>query len=133
MILAYRFRQFKEAILNGQKIHTIREDKTKRWKVGMSIQHWMGSPRNKRTNPHEFKTGTCMGIQEVIIDNFGDGNFAIRVMDENGEWKVLRKIEENTLIKNDGLTRDEFIKFFVPNDGDTFRGRIIHFTNLKYL
>jgi hypothetical protein len=64
MILTYSNPRFKDLILSGEKIHTIREDKTGRWKPGMSIQHWMGNPRNPSKNPHQFAKGECKAVQK---------------------------------------------------------------------
>lgn len=36
------------------------------------------------------------------------------------------------IAKNDGLTLEEFSNFFVPNVDDTWEGRLIHWTSLKY-
>ena len=68
MILTYSNPRFKDLILSGQKIHTIREDKNRRWKPGMKIQHWMGNPRNPSKNPHCFAEGICTEIHTYIYD-----------------------------------------------------------------
>lgn len=57
MLLTFSKPQFKNLILDGTKIHTIRLDKTNRWKKGMKIHFWMGNPRNVKNNPHQFEIG----------------------------------------------------------------------------
>lgn len=69
MILTYSLPQFKDLILSGQKIHTIREDKKMRWKPGMKIHHWMGNPRNVKKMPHQFAEGECKAVQDIYIQS----------------------------------------------------------------
>lgn len=53
---------FKEKILSGQKIHTIR--KKGRWKAGDTI-HFSTGARSK--NYECFKTGTVVSVQSLVI------------------------------------------------------------------
>lgn len=129
MILTYSLPRFKDLILSGEKIHTIREDKTERWKPGRSIQHWLYSPRNISKNPHCFLEGICEAVQEVEILRF-DGNatgFLITVDGKPSHFDWLFEIP-----KNDGLTIAEFREWFVPESSPHFFGRIIHFTDKMY-
>lgn len=140
MILGFK-KQFVPLILSGEKIHTIRADKHKRWKPERKIQFATGV-RTKEYN--QFREGLCKGIEKICIVNHGN-HIHVRVWDEKSpecfihndcidfdenkkhDWHLLKRI-----VENDGLTIDEFIKWFVPQQQDVFEGRIIHWTNLRY-
>lgn len=122
MILSFK-EQFKEPILKGSKIHTIREDMHNRWKAGKII-HMATGVRTKKYNC--FNEGICKSIQQIEI---------IRVSDYLNE----------TIVKVDGrqLTVSE-VQQLAWNDGfhnlicfwmwfsDGFVGKIIHWTDFKY-
>ena len=57
-------RNFPEKILKGIKKHTIREDKTNRWKVGRTMQHYAMNPRN---GGKQFAEGICTGVFKIEI------------------------------------------------------------------
>lgn len=130
MILSYSLPRFKDLILSGEKIHTIRDDKHMRWKPGMSIQHWLGNPRNVSKNPHQFAAGECKAVQEVYIKRTSDLRFHGMYIAIDGVPISNWDIEE--LAKNDGLTLHEMREWFVPESLPTFYGRIIHFTDKMY-
>lgn len=134
MILTYSNPRFKDLILSGEKIHTIREDKKMRWKPGMKIQHWMGNPRNVKKEPHQFAEGICQAVRDVVITRRYDRPEPVVFMFETyeHEGRFLLKNEIYELAKNDGLTIDEFREWFVPESLPDFRGRIIHFTDKLY-
>ncbi len=139
MILTYSNPRFKEAILEGRKIHTIREDKNQRWKPGKSIQHWLYSPRNVSKNPHQFAEGECMGVQRIWINRVKiiwhetlspmplTSGLVVQI-----EERLLHESEIAQLAKNDDLTVAEFRNWFVPPDLPSFKGHIIHFTDKLY-
>lgn len=132
MILTYSLPRFKEAILEGRKIHTIRADRLHRWKPGMAIDHWMHSPRNPSKNPHKFEEGLCISVQDIVIQRVHESpSPKVFVMAEK-DGRVLLTQEVAELAKNEGLTLDEFREWFVPESNPVFRGRIIHFTDKKY-
>ena len=131
MILTYSFDKFVPAILSGEKIHTIREDFYERWKPGMSIQHWRGNPRNVKSNPYQFAVGECKGVQDITI-RLGCKKMKHGLTVLIGK-RFLADDEIEELAKNDGLTIDEFRKWFLREPGNSwFQGRIIHFTDFRY-
>ena len=133
MLLTYRESIFVDFIKQGLKIHTIRRDKCKRWKLGMSIQHWRGNPRNTKSNPYHFLDGQCMGVEEIEILRVSEKLFAVSIGPENSSGKrVLTNDEVLQLAKNDGLTLGQFRRWFLPDGVDKWTGRIIHFTDFKY-
>lgn len=133
MILTYSLDRFVSAIQSGTKIHTIRTDWARRWKPGMSIQHWRGNPRNVRANPYQFAAGTCISVQEIFMFQFKreyhPETFGFGVMVDN---RHISKEEIEALAINDGLSVAEFKAWFFPPGVEEFTGRIIHFTEKKY-
>lgn len=147
MILSFNKQQFVDRILEGTKIHTIREDKHNRWKPGNKIHAWYKNPRNVKQNPKTF---------EIYI---WDTNFPGRreAFKEDLEacpgWFKIPKVCKSvqtidigpicTRIDGRILTNDEMIKLAL-NDGFEnltafydwfsipFKGKIIHWTNFKY-
>lgn len=161
MILSYTFPAFLESIPSGEKIHSFRHDPARRWRPGLTIQHWKGSPRNPRGNPYKFRENECTAVQEVRM---------MRV--ENGEHWILhdskpaRRVFDLFIIidghlytdsdcyrimANDGLTVGQFMDFFLPKavnglgqarfwmdyfttkfEDGTWNGRLIHWTETRY-
>lgn len=132
MILGFK-PKFKDKILNGSKIHTIRFDQHKRWKVGMSIQFATGV----RTKNYEcFKRDAfCLGIQKIVIKhNKGDFKQTGVWIDDKLIFAIDGVLHNGTdimtkLAKNDGFNDyNDFFKWFNKD----FEGFIIHWTDFKY-
>lgn len=133
MILTYSKPYFKDLILSGQKIHTIRRDRADRWRKGRIIHHWMHNPRNKHLNPHEFLVNHCVSTQRIIFTNPESG---YEVWVQRGET-LYERLSDNRIILlayNDGLTVVNFITWFAPDRGinEAFHGKIIHWTEFTY-
>lgn len=136
MILTYSVKEsFVGDILNGVKIHSIREDKTNRWHPGRSIQHWWGNPRNVQKKPYCFLENKCLLVQRIDIYPMPDfDNPLLDAVEKIGiavDYSVLPTEHIEKLIINDGLTPDEFLKFFLA-DEYSFEGKIIHWTDFRY-
>jgi len=116
MVLAFK-NQFVQPILEGTKIHTIREDKFNRWKPGYLINMATGV---RTPNYKEFKKCVCVSTQEIefTIDS------CIIIDNRTLYWNDLLRLSFN-----DGFeTFDDFYDFFeLP-----FKGKIIHWTSFKY-
>lgn len=121
MILSFN-PQFIESILQGSKIHTIREDKTNRWGAGRIIQAATGV----RTKYYkQFFTSECKDIQEVCI--LIEHKNVIIYDGRDQTYLCPESIER--LAKNDGFkTVEDFWQWF----DKPFKGKIIHWTNFKY-
>jgi len=65
MILTFSKPQFEERIRRAIKIHTFRQDIHDRWKVGMAIQFWRGSPRNRQS--YQFGAGQVAEATRMTI------------------------------------------------------------------
>ena len=121
MILGFKER-FKQPILDGTKIHTIREDKANRWKAGRVIQFATGVRTKSYT---KFNEGVCEGTQEIEIR--WEENVVFPEVYVNGE--ELNYHDMILLAENDGFnTLTEFCKWFLSD----FKGRIIHWTDFIY-
>lgn len=125
MILGFK-KQFEDKIISGSKIHTIREDPTRRWKPGVKI-HAATGVRTK--NYRCFFESQCISVQEIEISypkiaKYGNGYPEIYI-----DGKYCDLIWRQKLAKRDGfITLDEFYDWFNKD----FRGVIIHWTDLIY-
>mgnify|MGYP001161907097 FL=1 len=120
------------------KIHTIREDKSNRWKVGNKIHFVIN---NRQPNRFQFAPVIeCTGIQYIRIRYFNDYPIVYIGNTMNGcmpfYWENKNDDEDRygveqmkDLALNDGFkSLDDFFKYF---DKD-FTGKIIHWTNKIY-
>lgn len=115
--------RFKEKIAAGTKIHSMREDRHKRWRVGMSMQLAYGV----RTLYYDcFKPNeVCKRIDEVEI-KYLPGNGTPRVT-ING--RVLGIMEVVMFAANDGFdSLPDFCEYFHENG--TYR--LLHWTDFIY-
>lgn len=138
MLLTFSKDRFVDQIKSGIKIHTIREDKHRRWKNGTAIDFWRGNPRNVRGKIRPFKFGAklCTGTEEIIIRRTEIGEsqrhgLVVMVLSKDGS----RHLSDNDIEKlaiNDGLTVEELRDWFVPDSSPNFMGRIIHWTDVRY-
>ena len=128
MILGFK-EQFKEPILKGTKIHTIREDKHNRWRQWRLIQFATGV-RTKKYNC--FEELPCTGTQRIEIKHqhtdvfvYVDGMYLYDSIAPHN----LSINKMLSLAKNDGFkTIDDFFMWFNKD----FEGKIIHWTDLRY-
>ena len=137
MILGFK-PQFKQPILDGTKIHTIRVDSHKRWKAGRKI-HYATGVRTK--DYKQFKEGWCVRIQdfEVIYTLVSSpSELSHTNIEYDGAWfAVIIKVDgmllgltaSMELAINDGFyTYKEFLAWFNKD----LNGRIIHWTDYRY-
>ncbi len=113
------------------KIHTIREDKHDRWKVGMNI-HFVINNRTK----DRFQFAPVIPvteIQTIKIDHQNDSEYPIIHIDSKrycpieNHFDYFVKLDE--LSQNDGF---DTIKQFLDYFKEDFEGKIIHWTDFKY-
>ncbi len=124
------------------KLHTIREDKNNRWKIGSKI-HFTINGRTKNRfqfapvievkNVQEIKTtwrATHIGLnydeERRIITTVG---FRKNLIDVEVDKKPIGYSQIEKLAINDGFNSiEDFFRFFNKD----FSGKIIHWTDLKY-
>lgn len=136
MILAFK-EQFRKLILQGTKIHTIREDKPNRWKKGNTI-HFATGVRTK--NYECFEELTCWSVQKIEIKYFCENCSTTAVTVFVGDKMIGGALMKHCQIQschdsvlqlalNDGFKDvNEFLEWF----SEDFEGKIIHWTNKKY-
>ena len=118
MVLGFK-ENFVDKILDGSKIHTIREDKKNRWKAGNKI-HFATGIRSKDYNC--FKEGKCFATEKIFIDK------RKRIILIEGQ--ELSETTMNCLAVNDGFKRTLELFSFFP---EPFTGKIIHWTRGTYI
>lgn len=114
------------------KIHTIREDKSNRWKAGNKI-HFVINNRTK--NRFQFAPVLLVkSIQKIKIEWIEKNNYGlfnsrgVKVFIDNVNVVNYDNIIDG-LVKNDGFeNRVEFFEYF----SEDFEGKIIHWTDFKY-
>lgn len=115
---------FKEKILSGEKIHTIRPE-TNKWKIGdqISMRYWTGKPYHSK--------------QEIFCEEFAvvellpiEINFNIYISYIEINKKRLNRINEEwgLLAKNDGLTFEQMQNWF----NKPFTGTLIAWQPTNY-
>jgi hypothetical protein len=111
------------------KVHTIRKDETRRWRSGRKI-HFVINNRSKlffRFAP----VIKCKGVQRIFMTPSSlTGFFEISV-----DGRQLTPYEILQLARNDGFDSvNQMEEYFFPGrcKRDEWRGRIIHWTILKY-
>lgn len=123
---------FKRRILNGIKIHTMREDVHDRWHAGRKIQHAHGV----RTKQYEqFLENECTRTQRIYIGKtskknedlyytYNGINYGVII---DGKWLTNYCI--GLLAMYDGFDNtDDFFRWFQKG----FKGKIIHWTYRHY-
>lgn len=111
------------ARLENPKIHTIREDATDRWKVGNKIDFFINC---RQKNMFRFAPVLpVVSIQEIEIIYSGENRLHSVWID--GKSKSLSEILQ--LAQNDGFENvEDFFAYF----DNGFKGKIIHWTDLRY-
>ena len=141
MIISYKTQfpwggptNFEEKILDGSKIHTIREDPHNRWHQGRKAHHAHGV---RTPNYRCFKEDVCRGTQRIMIryTNYRKSRVYVFV---GGKLVIRMSINRkdldfndflNSLPRNDGFDSvDDFFKWFNKD----FTGKIIHSTDFRY-
>lgn len=133
MVLSFN-QNFPEKIINGTKIHTIRQDATGRWKAGMKIQFATGA----RTNAYnQFHEAECTGVQDIEI-KYTDNRGAVEIYIDGkhlGTWhrfmppRSVNVADVLRLAVNDGFEGvTEFLNWFQRD----FKGKIVHWTEFRY-
>ena len=129
MILAFK-EQFKRKILEGTKIHTIRDDPKDRWKSWREIDFATGV-RTKEYNC--FKKCQVMSTQHIFMTYAFDDIIEITI----GSRYIADYSEKEQLAINDGFdSYKDFFDWFYPlidkHPKKQFTGKIIHWTDKRY-
>lgn len=128
MVLGFK-KQFVAPILAGTKIHSIREDKHRRWSTGKAIHMATGV---RQPTYSCFKKSTVTGIQHVFMSVEIDGlHISVNCRE------IENHFEKQKLAINDGFEsweqlEDWFLPLVEKEEGKVFTGRLIHWTDLRY-
>ena len=128
MLLTFSKQEFKDRIIDGTKVHTFRVDKHNRWKVGMKIQFWLGSPRNTRgkNKPYQFGVGEVSRIETVRMDFYCQAD-AVKI----GDYSLTHPEELDALAQNDGFDNWEQMKRWFDNENRQWNGKVIFWKNFE--
>ena len=133
MILSFK-KEFTSKILEGTKIHTIRDDKPDRWKKGNKIHFATGV----RTSSYScFKQAVCTRTQSILMtfNSFSPFDDMIEITVDNKSLYTHQELFEFAL--NDGFEDwESFYNWFYPlikaSPNQEYKGKVIHWTYKKY-
>lgn len=128
MILSFK-PQFVQPILNGTKIHTIREDSTDRWKAGNSIQCATGV-RTKNYNC--FFESECVSVQDIFMTYANGDILEISIDDKYIYWEERRQLALYDGFENWIDMFNWFYPLIAKSPNQHFAGKIIHWTDFRY-
>jgi hypothetical protein len=126
MVLGFK-KQFEAPILEGTKIHTIRQDEKDRWHDGLKMHMATGT----RTKHYKcFKEAVCTSTQRIFMSY--DWMLHISV-----DGRELYIPEKEKLAKADGFENlkafeDYWYPELMKNKDQKFSGKIIHWTDIRY-
>jgi len=128
MILSFK-EQFKQPILDGVKLHTVRDDKGNRWHAGQKI-HFATGVRTKKYK--QFKEGECLSTQVILMSITPFDELVITIGN-----KSLEHFQKKKFIKIEGFSQwIDFYRWFSPlikaSPDGIYRAKLIHWTTLKY-
>jgi hypothetical protein len=108
------------------KLHTIREDKNDRWKVGTKIDFFINVRQKNMFRFAPVLPVVSVQKVEIIYDKFFGKNLFPDVVIDNIKMHP-EKLEQ--FAQNDGFdTIEDFFAYF----NEDFKGKIIHWTDLRY-
>jgi len=133
MLLTFSKTEFRTLIKKEVKVHTIRDDKNNRWKLGTKIHFWLGNPRNTRgkIKPYQFGVGEVSRVETIRMDFAMPEEWQPDVVFIGEDIRLKTEEELNSLAINDGFENWLQMKqwFFNP-DGQYF-GKIIFWKNFE--
>jgi len=125
---------FKQQILEGKKIHTIREnydlwfrrvEKVNFGKAIISLREWEGKPY--KSKQVEFMRLERAGCERFYCHYLNDSH--IRSQVNCGSYKLGLA----QMAVNDGFeSKSDLLSWFFKKPDSSFKGAIIHFTDLRY-
>jgi len=139
---------FREKILEGEKIHTIRAnfhlwakrvEEVQRGEAIIAIRYWSGKPYNsKQLRICELDKYSGVGMQELRFEYNRAEDHDYEGYDINQPllyprfcWEKYHDINIIELAKNDGLSLDDFKEWFKGYDLSKPLA-LIHFTKFRY-
>lgn len=131
MVLGFK-KRFEPKIVDGSKIHTIRDDVRDRWDTGNKIHFATGV---RTSNYNCFKEGMVTAIQYVYM-TFIAGRFEMSIGDDHYCDQYLSQVQMEAFAKNDGFqSLGDLQDWFIPlikKCENGYLGKIIHWTDFRY-
>lgn len=130
--------EFKVKLEKGEKLHTIRRnydlwkinaEKMERGNFYLSVRQWSGRPYNSK-QVEIAQIDRPIGVQPIQLNYHHDGGLMTAKILDTG-----RLVDVAELAAHDGLSLEDFREWFFgsdPKEDKTFRGVVIHFTDLRY-
>ncbi len=133
MILTFSKTEFITLIRKGVKVHTIRDDKRNRWKVGTKIHFWLGNPPNTRgkNKPYQFGVGEVSRVETIRMDFACDEDWQNDIVYIGDDIKLKTSEELNALAVNEGFENWQQMKHWFVNKSGEYFGRIIFWKNFE--
>jgi hypothetical protein len=124
-------KDFESRTVHNPKLHTIREDKNERWKPGTKIDFFINCRQKNMFRFAPVLPVVSTQKVEIIWIGFSDG-YRPWVKIDNKNIYTIDRIDSDKmqqLAQNDGFdTIEDFFAYFNKD----FKGKIIHWTDLKY-
>lgn len=122
--------------VQGKKLHTIRRlpnNGRPRYREGMRLVMCMGS----RYEPQPFLEAECTGVQLLQMDmgEFAGGlSLGVRLVEHGSYCKPMDLTMIDKLAANDGLSREQFLKWFLADVIHCGPGtyQVVHWTKHRY-
>ena len=133
MVIGFK-KQFVDLIMQGSKVHTIRDDKGNRWRAGMAMHMYTGGRFSKEYR--QFAEKQCTSVQEINmwLDEDDNGLSILHVFVESDSQAAFDY--EQFAIRDGFSSMKAFYDYWMPIieelPGERFTGKIIHWTDLKY-
>lgn len=136
MILPFK-NQFKQPILEGVKIHTLRVDPNNRW-IPEKIIHMATGVRTPQYNC--FKEDTCKGIEYAFMSYYPANGHGLEISLGRTHYcdNYIYYDTKEILAKNDGFENvesfeDWFIRDLMYKEHNSQLYKIIHWTDFRYI
>lgn len=128
MVIGFK-KQFVEPILQGTKVHTIRDDKKHRWTSGMTMHMYTGGRFSKEY--HQFAEKQCLSIQRVFMTYTHILEISV------GDRELFGHHEREKFAIADGFEslkafEDYWYPIIMQHPLQQFTGRVLHWTGLRY-
>lgn len=117
---------FRELIMQGKKIHTLRDDENNRWDASRRIDMCYHC---RQPNMEVFHRTPCTGTQKIIMRYHPTSKNSLVITVDKIQVSAY---EIDLIIRNDGLTLERFIQWFFGGKTGYWQGKIIHWTGLRY-
>ena len=113
------------------KLHTIREDKSDRWRAGVMIGFFINA---RQKNMFRFAPRIPVVSTQRILMSYAYANIIHITINGRrlNDWQEKEKLAINDGFESWGDFVDYFIPIIEKSENGFFTGKIIHWTDLRY-